>query len=53
MALGAAIACPSSTVINLQADGSAMYTLQVCFGEVGMQMYMISAFYPACVPCHP
>jgi hypothetical protein len=33
MALGAAIACPSSTVINLQADGSGMYTLQVCFGR--------------------
>jgi acetolactate synthase I/II/III large subunit len=28
MALGAAIACPSRKVIDLQADGSAMYTLQ-------------------------
>jgi acetolactate synthase-1/2/3 large subunit len=27
-ATGAAIACPDRTVINLQADGSAMYTLQ-------------------------
>ncbi|MDA0240042.1 MAG: acetolactate synthase large subunit [Proteobacteria bacterium] len=28
VALGAAIACPDRKVINLQADGSAMYTLQ-------------------------
>jgi hypothetical protein len=29
MALGAALAAPGRRVINLQADGSAMYTLQV------------------------
>ena len=29
MALGAALACPGRRVINLQADGSAMYSLQV------------------------
>ncbi|KIY96436.1 acetolactate synthase I/II/III large subunit [Monoraphidium neglectum] len=28
MALGAALACPGRRVINLQADGSAMYSLQ-------------------------
>lgn len=28
MALGAAIACPDRKVINLQADGSGMYTMQ-------------------------
>lgn len=28
LALGAAIACPDRRVINLQADGSAMYTVQ-------------------------
>lgn len=28
LALGAAIACPNRQVINLQADGSAMYTVQ-------------------------
>ena len=28
MALGAAIACPDQKVIALQADGSAMYTIQ-------------------------
>jgi acetolactate synthase-1/2/3 large subunit len=28
MAVGAAIACPGRPVINLQADGSSMYTIQ-------------------------
>lgn len=28
MALGAAVACPDRKVVNLQADGSAMYTIQ-------------------------
>lgn len=28
MSIGAAIACPDRRIINLQADGSAMYTLQ-------------------------
>ena len=28
LAVGAAIACPDRKVINLQADGSAMYTVQ-------------------------
>ena len=28
MAVGAAVACPGRPVINLQADGSAMYTIQ-------------------------
>ena len=29
LALGAAVACPGRRVINFQADGSAMYSLQV------------------------
>jgi hypothetical protein len=29
LAVGAAVACPARQVINLQADGSAMYSLQV------------------------
>ncbi len=33
MALGAAIACPDRKVINLQADGSAMYTLQALWSQ--------------------
>jgi acetolactate synthase-1/2/3 large subunit len=32
-AVGAAIACPERPVINLQADGSAMYTLQALWTE--------------------
>ena len=32
MAVGAAVACPDRTVINFQADGSGMYTLQVNTG---------------------
>jgi hypothetical protein len=29
LAVGAAVACPARQVINLQADGSAMFSLQV------------------------
>ncbi|MFI9262202.1 acetolactate synthase large subunit [Streptomyces sioyaensis] len=34
LATGAAIACPDRPVINLQADGSAMYTLQALWTQV-------------------
>ncbi|NKB39297.1 MAG: acetolactate synthase large subunit [Gammaproteobacteria bacterium] len=33
MATGAAIACPDRKVLNLQADGSAMYTLQALWTQ--------------------
>jgi acetolactate synthase-1/2/3 large subunit len=33
LAIGAAIACPDRKVINLQADGSAMYTVQSLWTE--------------------
>jgi acetolactate synthase I/II/III large subunit len=33
LALGAAVACPGRKVINLQADGSAMYTLQALWSQ--------------------
>ena len=33
LALGAAVACPDRKVINLQADGSAMYTVQSLWTE--------------------
>jgi acetolactate synthase I/II/III large subunit len=33
LALGASIACPDRKVINLQADGSAMYTLQALWTQ--------------------
>ena len=32
-ALGAAIACPDRKVVNIQADGSAMYTLQALWSQ--------------------
>ncbi len=37
-ATGAAIACPDRTVINLQADGSAMYTLQSLWTQAREQL---------------
>ncbi len=37
-ATGAAIACPDRTVINLQADGSAMYTLQALWTQSREQL---------------
>ena len=33
LALGAAIACPDRKVVNLQADGSGMYTLQALWSQ--------------------
>jgi acetolactate synthase-1/2/3 large subunit len=33
MALGAAVACPDRKIVNLQADGSAMYTLQALWSQ--------------------
>jgi acetolactate synthase-1/2/3 large subunit len=32
-ALGAALACPDRKVINIEADGSAMYTLQALWSQ--------------------
>jgi acetolactate synthase I/II/III large subunit len=37
-ATGAAVACPDRTVINLQADGSAMYTLQALWTQAREQL---------------
>ncbi|MEM6707892.1 MAG: acetolactate synthase large subunit [Pseudomonadota bacterium] len=37
-ATGAAIACPDRRVINLQADGSAMYTLQALWTQAREQL---------------
>lgn len=33
LALGAALACPDRKVVNLEADGSAMYTLQALWSQ--------------------
>jgi acetolactate synthase-1/2/3 large subunit len=37
-ATGAAVACPDRAVINLQADGSAMYTLQALWTQAREQL---------------
>ena len=37
-AVGAAIACPDRKVVNLQADGSAMYTLQALWTQAREQL---------------
>jgi acetolactate synthase-1/2/3 large subunit len=37
-ATGAAIACPDRAVVNLQADGSAMYTLQALWTQAREQL---------------
>ncbi|MGE0131204.1 MAG: acetolactate synthase large subunit [Blastocatellales bacterium] len=37
-ATGAAVACPDRVVINLQADGSAMYTLQALWTQAREQL---------------
>ena len=41
-AVGAAIACPERPVINLQADGSAMYTLQSLWTEALLGLNIIT-----------
>ena len=38
MAVGAAVACPERKVINLQADGSAMYTMQAWWTQAREQL---------------
>ncbi|KAK9825479.1 hypothetical protein WJX74_000391 [Apatococcus lobatus] len=42
LALGAAIACPGQTVINLQADGSAMYSLQALWSQARENLKIIT-----------
>jgi acetolactate synthase-1/2/3 large subunit len=37
-ATGTAVACPDRPVINLQADGSAMYTLQALWTQAREQL---------------
>jgi acetolactate synthase-1/2/3 large subunit len=41
-ATGAAIACPDRVVINLQADGSAMYTLQALWTQAREQLNVVT-----------
>ena len=41
-AVGAAIACPERPVVNLQADGSGMYTLQALWTEARLGLNIIT-----------
>lgn len=42
LATGAAVACPERWVINLQADGSAMYTLQALWTQARERLKVIT-----------
>ncbi len=42
MALGAAVAAPDRKVINLQADGSAMYTLQALWSQARIRANVLT-----------
>jgi acetolactate synthase-1/2/3 large subunit len=42
MATGAAIACPTRRVINLQADGSAMYTVQALWTQAREKLDVVT-----------
>lgn len=45
LATGAAIACPERQVINLQADGSAMYSLQSLWTQAREQLNIITVIF--------
>eukprot|EP00879_Flechtneria_rotunda_P030189 GHRR01032789.1.p1 GENE.GHRR01032789.1~~GHRR01032789.1.p1 ORF type:complete len:121 (+),score=24.49 GHRR01032789.1:729-1091(+) len=42
MATGAAVAAPDRQVINIQADGSAMYTLQALWTQAHEQLQVLT-----------
>lgn len=42
MAVGAAVACPDRKIINLQADGSCMYTLQALWTQAREQLDVVT-----------
>ncbi|MBV9521729.1 MAG: hypothetical protein JO010_02980, partial [Alphaproteobacteria bacterium] len=42
MATGAAIACPERKIINLEADGSGMYTLQALWTQAREQLDVLT-----------
>lgn len=45
MAVGAAVACPGRPVINLQADGSAMYTIQGLWTAARENLHVITILF--------
>lgn len=45
VATGAAVACPGRKVINTQADGSAMYTLQALWTQAREQLEVVTILF--------
>ncbi len=45
LAVGAAVACPDRRVLNLQADGSAAYTLQALWTQAREQLNVTTVIY--------
>ncbi|MBX2880858.1 MAG: acetolactate synthase large subunit [Granulosicoccus sp.] len=45
LAVGAAIACPERQVINLQADGSAMYSLQALWTQAREKLNVVTVLF--------
>ena len=45
MAVGAAVACPGRPVINLQADGSAMYTIQGLWTAARENLHVVTILF--------
>lgn len=45
MAVGAAVACPTRKVINLQADGSGMYTLQALWTQAREKLNVLTVIW--------
>lgn len=45
MAVGAAVACPDRTVIDLQADGSAMYSLQALWTQARESLDVVTVIF--------
>ncbi|MEM7032870.1 MAG: acetolactate synthase large subunit [Chloroflexota bacterium] len=43
--VGAAIACPERQVINMQADGSAMYTIQALWTQAREQLNVVTVIF--------
>jgi acetolactate synthase-1/2/3 large subunit len=42
LAVGAAVACPDRVIINLQADGSAMYSLQALWTQAREGLHVVT-----------
>jgi acetolactate synthase-1/2/3 large subunit len=45
LATGAAVACPDRKVVNLQGDGSAMYTLQALWTQARENLDVVTVIY--------